>query len=352
MSKSAIVVGVAASAATVSGGVFSNTPSQHELPNATPIVSTTPSTQASSRPASSPSSLGEPKKSEVPAAQVPAVSTPPASPKNEVAGSLPHGEVPGVIKECVEKYLALREAGDSATNGERESTGAVCKAALAVSGLSGADFWAKFGPDAHKTEPKVVTPSTTLSTEVEHWIKECVTKYTRHTSDATATCKKAIELTGLTSGQFAEKYLGFDPKPTTAIKPQTAEFEQLVYTCRKLQGAISEASPTAPVTGAKEVCDKAIAASGLSAADFWKKWPAIKPTTGLPTTTPAPTVKPVTNTAELAQLVAKCLDLYKTITSTGGDTRAASDACRIAIQASGMSSADFWTKFHPTTATN
>jgi hypothetical protein len=56
----------------------------------------------------------------------------------------------------------------------------------------------------------------------------------------------------------------------------------------------------------------------------------------------------VTSIAELAQLVAKCLDLYKAITSTG-DTRAVSEACGAAIRASGMSSADFWAKFHPAT---
>ena len=399
MSKGALVVGIAASAAMVSNAEFSNTPSHNEVPSATPIVSTAPA--SSSQPANSPSSRVEPKKTDVPAAQLPASTTPLAP---SAQSGLAHGEVPGVIRECVEKYLALREQGDSATTGERRSTGEVCRAALAVSGLSGAEFWAKFGSDSHVTAPKTtpghsadleamikeclaqrlagtadqsdachkaiaasgLTPqefwtkfgSSTdvtkheLSADVLAWVRECVTKYSRKAADATATCKKAIELTGLTSGQFAERFLRTtgDTKPTTTpstTRPATAEFEQLVYTCRKLQGAITDATPAEQVNAASALCDKAIAASGLGTAGFWNRWPAIKPTT-----TPTSTPKPVTNTAELSQLVTKCLDLYKTITSTGGDTKAASDACRTAIQASGLSSADFWAKYHPTTTTN
>ena len=325
LSKGALVVGVATGATLVSNAEFSNTPS-HEVPSATPAATATQ----------------------------PRVTTPVPSPSTvTTAGSLPHGEVPGVIKECVEKYLALREAGDSASNGDRESTGAVCKAALAISGLSGPDFWAKFGGESHSPAPKSEAPkveaprppTSEFSPEVMHWIRECVTQYTNRPADATQTCIKAIQLTGLTSSQFAERFLKLT-KPTTApsTKPASAELEQLVYSCRKLQGAITDSSTSEQFNAASAICDKAIALSGLGTEDFWKKWPPLK-LPAAPTATP----KPATNTAELPQLVAKCLDLYKTITSTGGDTKAASDACRVAIQASGLSSADFWTKFHPTT---
>lgn len=350
MSKGALVVGVAASAAVVSGAEFSNTPSHNEVPTATPIVSTSPVTRTT---APAPT---EPKRTDAPSAKQPAgPAQPEQAPSVTPKASLPHGEIPGVIKECVEKYLALREAGDSATNGERESTGAVCKAALAASGLSGADFWAKFGPQTYppKPEPTANTEHHEYTPEVMHWIQECVTKYTHHAPDASATCIKAITLTGLTSSQFAEKFLKLtgENKPSTSpsAKPASAELEQLIYVCRKLQGAITDASTGDQANAAGAACDKAIGASGLGTDDFWKKWPPLKPTTPVVTPKPSATTKPVTNTAELAQLVARCLDLYKTITSTGGDTRAASDACRIAIQASGLSSADFWAKYHPTT---
>src|SRR5258706_14925646 len=64
-------------------------------------------------------------------------------------------------------------------------------------------------------------------------------------------------------------------------------------------------------------------------------------------TAPSASPKPVTSTADLAQLVAKCLDLYKAAATTG-DTHAVTEACGAAIRASGLSSADFWAKYHPT----
>ena len=254
-----------------------------------------------------------------------------------------------MIKECVEKYLALRELGDNATNGERESTGAVCKAALAASGLSGADFWAKFGPATFPTAPKTEpSHAPDVSADVNHWIRECVTKFTIKAADASATCRKAIELTGLTSAEFAAKYFPrtTETKPTTSpttTRPATAEFEQLVYTCRKLQGAITDASSAEQVNAAGAVCDKAIAQSGLGTADFWTRWPVIKPGT-----TTVTTPKPAT-TAEVSQLVAKCLQMYADLKTSGGDSKAVSDACAAAIRASGLSSTDFWAKYHPTT---
>jgi hypothetical protein len=101
------------------------------------------------------------------------------------------------------------------------------------------------------------------------------------------------------------------------------------------------------VNAASAACATAIAASGLSAADFWAKWTPITPAT-TPSPTPAPTLAPVTNPAELSQLVATCLDLYKAMATTG-DTHAVSVACRAAILASGMTSSDFWAKYHPAT---
>jgi hypothetical protein len=292
MTKGALIVGVAASAAMVSNAEFSNTPSQHELPSATPISSVAPAlrvtSSASSRPASSPSSPVEQKKSEVPVAQLPAA-TPPSStvPTAPGAAALQHGAVPEVFKECVERYLAICEQGDAAPLADRQIVGEVCKAALSQSGLSGAEFWAKFGPEAQAIVPKTDAPIADLDTtrvltpEVLGWVKACVTKYSRRAADATETCKKAIELTGFTSGQFAERYLW----TTTTPKPET-------------------------------------------------------------------TTKPVTVTTDVSKLVAKCVELYKTVTSTSGDTKAVSEACGAAIKATGLTSSAFWAKYHPATATN
>jgi hypothetical protein len=136
--------------------------------------------------------------------------------------------------------------------------------------------------------------------------------------------------------------------PTTAPKTTvSAETYALIAKCFQLYTAIST---TGDSKAASDACAAAIKASGMSATDFWAKFGKELTSTTKPTTKPEPTAtaKPVTNTAELSQLVAKCLQLYAAITSTG-DTHAASEACGAAIRASGMSSADFWAKYHPTT---
>ena len=336
LSKGALIVGVAASAAMVSNAEFSTPPSQHELPSTTPsaIVSTAPSTAPVTEPMKPTENPSKPE--------------PKTEPKPQESAT-PSTTLDGLIKECVTKYAALRAAGDSASQGDRESTTAVCKAAIQRTGLTSAEFAAKYGlltPTV--TEHPTTTPATTngdLSPEALALVKECVTKYTLHAADATAICVKAIQLTGLTSAAFGARFLSMPtttPKASPTVKPATAELEGLIYACRLLQGALVSTSPAEQVTAASAACAKAIAASGLSAPAFWAKWAPIKPTAA-PSATPAPV-----SAADLAQLVTKCLDLYKAMATTG-DTHSASEACGAAIRASGMTSSDFWAKYHPTT---
>lgn len=374
LSKGALVVGVAASAVMVSNAEFSNAPSHHEPPSAAPVVAVTPAT---------------------------------TSPRTQER----HGAVPQVVKDCVDRYLAVRELGDSATAAERVAVGEVCRAALTATGLTSGEFWAKFGiDDPHKTEPKAepkpktrdadlegaITPCLArylagtadqsdacrnaiaasglspqefwtklgpyaerakhaLSEDATHMAKECVTKYNARSADATATCKKAIQLSGLTSAEFAAKFLQrlTETKPSSSpvtTRPATAEFEQLVYTCRKLQGAITETATSEQVNAARALCEKAITASGMSPADFWNRWPAIKPPTKpAPTAKTDPTTKPVMS-PDAAQLIAKCLEMYAAVKSAGaGDTKAVGEACNAAIKASGMNGDEFWARYHPAT---
>ncbi|HEY8759115.1 MAG TPA: hypothetical protein VIN74_11520 [Candidatus Limnocylindria bacterium] len=403
LSKGALIVGVAASAAMVSNAEFSNAPSHNDLPSPSAVLSAPPAT---SRPANSPSALASPKASDVPAVQLPAASSP-AAPSTTTDS--------GLVKECVTKYTSLRAAGDNASQGDRESTTSVCTAAIERTGLTSSEFAAKYGLTTTTATPKPTTPTTTngdLSPEALAMAKECVTKYTLHSADASATCIKAIQLSGLTSSAFAARFLpsrtteptatptpkgtftaetyalitkclelyaaasttgdtksvsdacaaaikasGMSsadfwakfhpapkatPVPSPTTKPGTAETEGLIYSCRLLQGALVSTSPAEQVNAASAACAKAIGASGLSATAFWAKWAPIKPTTA-PSATPAPM-----SAADLAQLVAKCLDLYKAMATTG-DTHAASEACGAAIRATGMTSSDFWAKYHPTT---
>jgi hypothetical protein len=132
LSKGALIVGVAASAAMVSNAEFSTAP-HNELPSATPsaIVSTAPATFPVVEPTAKPTE--QPEKTE-----------PKPEPKTQDSAT-PSTTVEGLIKECVTKYTALRAAGDTASQGDRESTTAVCKAAIEKTGLTSAEFAAKYG---------------------------------------------------------------------------------------------------------------------------------------------------------------------------------------------------------------
>ena len=284
MGKGALVVSVAASAVMVSSAELSTAPSHHDTPPAvtTPEAKTPKTEFAVTAPVSKPATTEpkpetdktEPKSDKTDKTE----KTEKTEPKTEHGT---HDENHGVIKECVEKYLALRAQGDAASRGDRQAVEAVCKAALEQTGLTSAQFWAKFGPHSEPTTP--TTPKTDSPTTVrtlENWIKECVTKYTLKAPDAGEFCRKAIELSGLTSSEFAAKYL--------------------------------------------------------------------HQTTAGTTTPPVATPKPVTNTAELSQLVAKCVQLYTAVVQkTSTDTHAASEACGIAIRASGLTSTQFWAKYFP-----
>jgi len=387
LGKGALVIGVAASAAMVSTAEISNTPSHHnEEPSATPIVavipSATPRVESSNKPTEKAKASEQPK------------STEPGKP-----------DVSGVVRECLEKYAALRAAGDSASNGDRESTAAVCKAAIEQSGLSTKDFAAKYGFDklpyptttAPKTQPStagleaaiqqclkdwrsyaetssaacaqalavsglssedfwkkfeawaVEQPYGDTTTNVDALVKECFAKYTAKDPTTLETCKKAMAASGLSGDAFWDKYgrptpPSATPKPSTSPKSSTSEETyKLMALCFKLHSALTSTSEKSTVDAAYDACNKAIAASGMSTADFWAKFAKeLAPTK--PSATPSP--KPVTNAAEVEQLIAKCLELYKGLSVTN-DTKAVSDACKAAIIASGMSSADFWAKYHP-----
>jgi hypothetical protein len=348
LSKGALVVGIAASAAMVSNAEFSNSPSHVEQPAASAIVAASPTAL---RPANSPSSLASPNVSEVPAVQLPS-SAPSISPQSTSLRSNDSGkpELSGVVKECLTKYAAVRLAGDSASQGDRQSASSVCKAAIEQSGLTSAEFAATYGFDKLPT-------ATTTTNDITALVKDCFEKYTAKDPGASDACKKAIAASGLSSNDFFAKY-GTPARPSTDAQPTTtpttapkttvsAETYALIAKCFQLYTAIST---TGDSRAASDACAAAIKASGMSSTDFWATFGKELTSTTKPTTKPEPTAtaKPVTNTAELSQLVAKCLQLYAAIASTG-DTHAASEACGAAIRASGMSSADFWAKYHPTT---
>lgn len=349
LGKGALVVGVAASAAMVSSAEISNAPARNEVPSASPsaIVSTAPTAKPAEpavTPTEKPKAAEQPKSIEQPKSAEQPKSNDPAKP-----------DLTGVIKECVTKYLALRAAGDGASQGDRESTTAVCKNAIERTGLTTAEFAAKYGL---LTAPAAAPKTEKKDTGLDAAIKQCLADWRNYAETASAACAQALAASGLSPEEFWKKFEAWavqqqgqagdatEPKPSTTPKPSANEQTSLLLaTCFKLHNAITSTTEKSRIDAAYDACNKAIAATGMSVTEFWTKYAKeLAPAKPSPTATP----KPVTNTAEVAQLIAKCLDLYKNLTTTG-DTRSVSDACRLAIQASGMTSADFWAKFHPAT---
>lgn len=354
VSKGALVVGVAASAAMVSNAEFSSTPSHNEVSPSPAALVASPTPP---RPANSPSSFTSPETSSSPAAQLPAdapsttpITTSPSTTKTDVDnkdGNKDTTDADGLAKECVEKYLAIRAEGDSASHGDRESTSRVCKAAIEKSGLTSSEFAIKFGLTTVR-QPAQTEPVN----DVTALVKECFAKYAAGDKTTHEACKKAIAASGLSGDDFWKKFgtptrPSTQPKTTAAPNAHTDELYQLIVTCLKLRNSLTTTSEQARRNEASAACAKAISASGMTSTDFWAKFAKeLHPSTVTPTT--APTTKPVTNTAEPSQFVAKCLRLYAAI-STTGDAHAASEACGAALRATGLSSADFWATYHPAT---
>ena len=308
LSKGALVVGVAASAAMVSNAEFSNAPSHEELPSATPSAFVAPPT---------------PKPTENPTSKPVTVNT--TTPAPSLKTEEKHGEVPQVVKDCVVRYLAVREQGDGATAADRKAVAEICRAALAVTGLSTADFWAKFGLDTGKTSDKTARKTTDLEAQ----IKECIGQYLAGAADASSACRHAIAASGLTPQAF---WTTFGPR---ADKPKGALSSEALAMIRECVTKY-----TAKSSDATAICKKAFELSGLTSAEFAAKF--------LGRTTepePAGIEAPRTSAnAETYALVRRCLELYARA-SVSGDTMAVSDACAAAIRATGLSSTDFWAKF-------
>jgi hypothetical protein len=157
----------------------------------------------------------------------------------------------------------------------------------------------------------------------------------------------------MASNDSFAKY-GTPARPTTETRPATTrtgapkttvstETYALIAKWLQLYTAIPTTSDS---RAASDACAAAIKASGMSATEFWAKFG--KDSRARQSPRPPRRRSPWRAPPRSRRLVAKCLDLYKTITSTG-DTHAVSEACGAAIRASGMTSADFRAKFHPAT---
>ena len=202
-------------------------------------------------------------------------------------------------------------------------------------------------PEA-SSKPEASPRSETKTTDIEALVKDCLTKYAAARTGTTAgtagtaaseACRRAIEVSGLTSTEF---WARFAPKTEPTTKPQqpTANLEELVKDCLTKYTA-AKTGTTAGTTGtaASEACRHAVEASGLTSTEFWSRFaPKAEPTTG--------PVKPSTNPATDVEALAKyCITKYAAAKDSATAAAVASEVCRRAIEASGLSATEFWAKF-------
>ena len=243
-------------------------------------------------------------------------------------GNILHGLT--IVRHAVAITIVMAAAGATVAGSVDTSAGHAAAAA----------------PTRTATMTTSASNETTTSADLEALVKECLA-----TKDAQSlTCANAVDASGLSledfwakvamslSAQLAapEKNEPKSTEPVESAKPSTSTHE--------LFGLITACVATHERTS--EPCQKALALSGLTPDEFWTKVSALFPTTN---TEPKPQTQssPSTDTAGLEVLIKDCLARYAVAKNGAGDASLASEACRTAIAASGLSSTDFWSRFGP-----
>ena len=214
-------------------------------------------------------------------------------------------------------------------------------------------------PDAHTTTN--VTASTnatststknTTTSDLEAAVKACLATKDPQSLE----CHTALDMSGVSNEEFwtrlalslseqlARQTSTSSPKPEPTKKPETTEPTHPVVTGDLLYvvAACVESHERSSAG-----CQKALEMSGLSADEFYAKVAARFGKNTDPTTKSEPTAKPTekTNTEGLSILIKDCLTKYETAKNTNDGGTAASEACKKAIEASGLSGNDFWARF-------
>ncbi len=218
-------------------------------------------------------------------------------------------------------------------------------------------------PDAHTTTNVTASTSATststrntTSGDLEAAVKACLATKDPQSLE----CHTALDLSGVSNEEFwtrlalslneqlARQTSTSSPKPEPTKKPETTEPTHPVVTGDLLYVV---AACVESHERSSAACQKALEMSGLSADEFYAKVAARFGKNTDPTTKSEPTAKPTekTNTEGLSILIKDCLTKYETAKNTNDGGTAASEACKKAIEASGLASNDFWARFGPKT---
>jgi len=214
-----------------------------------------------------------------------------------------------------------------------------------VTGAAGAMVAGASDVATHETQATQVasvastqTVANKTTSELAELVKACLATKDPQSGE----CAKAIEMSGLSVEEFwpkvAMSLAGSDRNEHRAenAKPHAEQLLQFVTAC------------VASHDRSSKYCEKALEVSGLSADSFWAKvgplFAKTEPKTTEPTTKPE---QPKKTSEELYGLLKDCLSKYEHAKDSNDGPSLASEACRKAIEASGLTTDEFWKRFAP-----
>ena len=175
---------------------------------------------------------------------------------------------------------------------------------------------------------------TTADRALDEYVKACLASKDPRSTE----CARAIEKSGLSVEDFwpmvAMSFARTAPKTTEV---STRDLLSLVSAC------------VASHERGSKYCEKALELSGLTPDEFWAKvGPLFAKTDQVTTDSPArSTEKPTMPREALYGLVTACLSKYEHAKDSPDGAAQASEACRKAIEATGLTSEEFWKRFAP-----
>ena len=175
---------------------------------------------------------------------------------------------------------------------------------------------------------------TTADRAVDEYVRACLASKDPRSTE----CARAIEKSGLSVEDFwpmvAMSFARTAPKTTEV---STRDLLSLVSAC------------VASHERGSKYCEKALELSGLTPDEFWAKvGPLFAKTDQVTTDSPArSTEKPTMPREALYGLVTACLSKYEHAKDSPDGAAQASEACRKAIEATGLTSEEFWKRFAP-----
>jgi hypothetical protein len=184
-------------------------------------------------------------------------------------------DIEALVKDCLTKYAALKTSTTGAT-----AASEACRRAIEASGLTSTEFWTRFAPKTEPTT-QPTKPTTNLEALVKDCFTKyaAARESTTGATAASEACHRAIDASGLTAADFWAKFgtpqaPKSTPKPTAT--PAKPELTQLTRYCLTMHATLASTSSHEQVERTTTVCNQAIAESKLTPTEFWSKFSAYR----------------------------------------------------------------------------